>query len=114
MWVMLQADKSDVLSGVGACRVIRRILEEIMKSFLIASALLASAAANATPVEEMVAQGFSCSSATETHVICRKDGQPSKICNTEGSCFRIIYEAGITRADPIKTGSILGYSGLRN
>jgi hypothetical protein len=89
-------------------------LEEIMKSILAMSVLLTATSAYATPVEEMVAQGFACDAATETQVICRKEGQASKICNTEGSCFRIVYEAGMKRTDPIKTGSILGYSGLRN
>ncbi len=85
-----------------------------MKHILIASALLTATAASATPVEEMVAQGFACNPASETQVICRKQGQPSKICNSEGSCFRIIYEAGLTRTDPVKTGSVTDYSGLRN
>jgi hypothetical protein len=85
-----------------------------MKSLLAAGALLTATSAYATPVEEMVTAGFSCDAATETQIICRKDGQPSKICNTEGSCFRIVYEAWMTRADPINTGSIVGYTGLRN
>jgi hypothetical protein len=85
-----------------------------MKSFLAVSVLLTATSVNATPVEEMVAQGFACNAATETQVICRKDGQPSKICNSEGSCFRIVYETGMKPTDPIKTGSILGYTGLRN
>jgi hypothetical protein len=85
-----------------------------MKSLLVVGVLLTATSAYATPVEEMVAQGFACDAATETQVICRKDGKPSKICNTEGSCFRIVYEAGIKRADPINTGSIVSSSGLRN
>lgn len=85
-----------------------------MKSLLILSALVTSTAAFATPVEQMVAQGFTCDPASETQVICRKKGQPSKICNTEGSCFRIIYEAGMKRTDPIRTGSVIDYTGLRN
>jgi hypothetical protein len=85
-----------------------------MKSLLAAGVLLTTTSAYATPVEEMVAEGFACDAATETQVICRKDGRPSKICNLEGSCFRIVYEAGMMRTDPIKIGSIPSYSGLRN
>lgn len=85
-----------------------------MRYLLAAGVLLTATSAYATPVEDMVAQGFACDAATETQVICRKDGLPSKICNTEGSCFRIVYEAGMKRTDPIKTGSVSFYSGLRN
>jgi hypothetical protein len=114
MWVMWPDEISDFLSTVGACRAIRRNSEDIMKSLIAAGVLLTASSAYATPVEEMVAQGFTCDAATETQVVCRKDGRPSKICNIEGSCFRIVYEAGFKRTDPIKTGSIDSYSGLRN
>ena len=84
-----------------------------MKTILaISSAILAfSTAAGATPVDDMVKQGFACDPGTRGEVICRKDGAPSKICNSEGSCFRIVYENGMLNKDTISTGSI--YGGIR-
>jgi hypothetical protein len=114
MWVMPHVRNSDLFLIVGFAGLSGAFLEEIMKSLLAMSALLIAIPAHATPVEQMVADGFDCGAATETQVICRKDGRPSKICNIEGSCFRIIYEGGLTRPDPVKTGSISSYDGLRN
>ena len=85
-----------------------------MKSIVIICALVTSTAAFATPVEQMVARGFTCNAENETHVMCRKDGEPSKICDAQGSCFRIIYESGLKRTDPVATGSVTGYNGARN
>ena len=84
-----------------------------MKTKLIVSAALLafSTAAQATPVDEMVKQGFACDPGTRAEVICHKDGAPSKICNVEGSCFRIVYEKGMLDKDNISTGSI--YGGIR-
>jgi hypothetical protein len=84
-----------------------------MKTILMMSAALLAfgAAAQATPVDEMVKQGFGCEPGTRGEVICRKDGAPSKICNTDGSCFRIVYENGMLNRDAISTGSI--YGGIR-
>jgi hypothetical protein len=84
-----------------------------MKTILmISAAILAfSAAAQATPVDEMVSQGFACEPGTRGEVVCRKNGAPSKICNVEGSCFRIVYENGVLNSDSISTGSI--YGGVR-
>jgi hypothetical protein len=81
-----------------------------MKTILmISAAILAfSAAAQATPVDEMVSQGFACEPGTRGEVVCRKDGAPSKVCNAEGSCFRIVYENGMLNSDSISTGSING------
>jgi hypothetical protein len=59
----------------------------------------------------MIKQGFACDPGTRGEVICRKDGAPSKVCNTEGSCFRIVYENGMLNKDTISTGSI--YGGIR-
>ncbi len=79
---------------------------------LISAALLAfSTTAQASPVDEMVKQGFACDPGTRGEVICRKDGAPSKICDAEGSCFRIVYEKGMQDRDAISTGSI--YGGIR-
>jgi hypothetical protein len=76
---------------------------------LICAAFLAfSAAAQATPVDEMIKQGFACDPGTRGEVVCHKDGAPSKICNAEGSCFKIVYENGALNKDSISTGSILG------
>jgi hypothetical protein len=76
---------------------------------LISAALLAfSAAAQATPVDEMIKQGFACEPGTRGEVVCRKDGEKSKICNAEGSCFRIVYENGVLNKDSISTGSVQG------
>ena len=81
-------------------------------TLMISAALLAvSAAAQASPVDEMVKQGFACDPGTRGEVICHKDGAPSKICNDEGSCFRIVYENGVLDRDAISTGSI--YGGIR-
>jgi hypothetical protein len=80
-----------------------------MKTNLLISALLAfSTAAQATPVDEMVKQGFACDPGTRGEVICRKDGAPSKICNAEGPCFRIVYENGSLNTDSVSTGSVHG------
>lgn len=82
-------------------------------TLMISAALLAfSAAAQATPVDEMVKQGFACDPGTRGEVVCRRDGAPSKICNAEGSCFRIVYEGGKLDSDNISTGSIHG--GIRH
>ncbi len=78
------------------------------KIIIFALAMLGSStAAWSTPVEDMVRQGFACDAGSRGEVICSKDGAPTKICNTEGSCFRIIrIEAS---SEPvIKTGSIRG------
>ena len=76
---------------------------------LISSALLAcSAAAYATPVDEMVKQGFACDTGGHGQVVCRKGGAPSKVCNAEGSCFRIVYDGGALNRDGISTGGING------
>jgi hypothetical protein len=81
-------------------------------TLMISAALLAfSTAAQATPVDEMVSQGFACEPGTRGEVVCRKNGAPSKICNVEGSCFRIVYENGVLNSDSISTGSI--YGGVR-
>lgn len=84
-----------------------------MKTILmISTATLAfSAPAFATPVDEMIKRGFSCDPGTRGELVCRKDGAPSKICNVEGSCFRIVYESGKLNNDNISTGSI--YGGIR-
>lgn len=84
-----------------------------MKTILmISTALMAfSATAFATPVDEMVKQGFACDPGERGEVVCRKDGAASKICNAEGSCFRIVYENGALNNDRISTGSI--YGGIR-
>lgn len=82
-----------------------------MKALLIASVLVTATAASANPVEEMTAQGFACNPAGKAQVICRKDGAPTKVCNSEGSCFRIVYENGKLSSDNISTGSI--YGGVR-
>jgi hypothetical protein len=81
-----------------------------MKMILMISAALTgfSAAAMATPVDEMVKQGFACEPGARGEVVCRKDGAPSKICNAEGSCFRIVYENGQMMPDSVKTGSVSG------
>jgi hypothetical protein len=84
-----------------------------VKHVLATCAALTCGPAFATPVEDMIARGFACDTASETQLICRKHGQPTKLCNSEGSCFRIIYEAGLTRADPRKTGSVADYAGFR-
>jgi hypothetical protein len=79
---------------------------------MISAALLAfSASAYATPVDEMVKKGFACEPGMRGEVVCRKDGAPSKICNVEGSCFRIVYENGMPNTDSVSTGSI--YGGIR-
>jgi hypothetical protein len=62
--------------------------------------------AGATPVDEMVKQGFGCQAGTRGEVVCRKDGAPTKICNAEGSCFRIVYEGSALTNDQMKTGSV--------
>jgi hypothetical protein len=84
-----------------------------MKTMLIISAALLafSTSVRATPVDDMVKQGFACEPGTRGEVVCRKDGAPSKICNAEGSCFRIVYENGMLNKDSISTGSI--YGGIR-
>ncbi len=81
-----------------------------MKTILMVSAALLafSTAAQATPVDEMVKQGFACEPGTRGEVVCHKDGAPSKICNEEGSCFRIVYENGKLNTDSLSTGSIHG------
>jgi hypothetical protein len=77
--------------------------------FMISAAILAfSAAAQATPVDEMVKQGFACDPGVRGEVVCRKDGAASKICNAQGSCFRIVHENGALNKDSISTGSIQG------
>ena len=82
-----------------------------MKTILmISTALLASGAqAQATPVDDMVKQGFACAPGTRGEVVCRKEGAPSKICNMEGSCFRIVYDGGMPTDTKIITGSISGH-----
>ena len=81
-------------------------------TLMIAAALLSlSASAYATPVDDMVEQGFACDPGMRGEVVCRKDGAPSKICNVEGSCFRIVYENGKLNKDNISTGSV--YGGIR-
>ena len=84
-----------------------------MKTTLMTSAALLafSTAAQATPVDEMVSKGFACDPGTRGEVVCRKPGAPSKICNAEGSCFRIVYDGGLLNSDSISTGSI--YGGIR-
>jgi hypothetical protein len=84
-----------------------------MKTMLMISAALFafSAAAQASPVDEMVKKGFACDPGTRGEVVCRKDGAPSKVCNAEGSCFRIVYENGKLNTDSVSTGSI--YGGIR-
>jgi hypothetical protein len=85
-------------------------LENIMKlthtALSAALALACTSIAGATPVDEMVKQGFGCQAGTRGEVVCRKDGAPSKICNVEGSCFRIVYEGSALLNDQMKTGSV--------
>jgi hypothetical protein len=90
-----------------------RVWRTKMKMMLMISAALValSASAHSTPVGEMVKQGFACEPGTRGEVVCRKDGAPSKICNVEGSCFRIVHENGMLNKDSISTGSI--YGGIR-
>ena len=64
--------------------------------------------AYATPVDDMVKQGFACEPGTRGEVVCRKEGAPSKVCNAEGSCFRIVREVGKPSADGMTTASIDG------
>jgi hypothetical protein len=79
-------------------------------TLMISAALLAfSAAAQATPVDEMVKQGFACEPGVRGEVVCRKDGAPSKICNVEGSCFRIVYDGGLGLDTKTMTGSVAGH-----
>ena len=78
---------------------------------LTAALLSLSASAYATPVDDMVKQGFACEPGTRGEVVCHKDGAATKICNIEGSCFRIVYENGMLNKDGISTGSI--YGGIR-
>jgi hypothetical protein len=78
-------------------------------TFMISCTLLAfGSAAQATPVDEMVSQGFTCEPGVRGEVVCSKDGAPSKICNAQGSCFRIVHENGALNRDNISTGSIQG------
>ena len=78
------------------------------KITIFALAMLGSGtAAWSTPVEDMIKQGFACDAGTHSEVICTKDGAPTKICNTEGSCFRIIRIEASSDSS-IKTGSLRG------
>lgn len=82
-------------------------LEKKVKKFLAITLLAgASLPAYANPVDDMIKQGFACSKSVSGEVICKKDGAPSKICNDNGSCFRIVYDGGLSVSDSIKTSSI--------
>ena len=80
-----------------------------MKTIIIcALAMLGSGtSAWSTPVEDMVKQGFACEAGARGEVICAKDGAPTKICNTQGNCFRIIRIDALSDS-LTKTGSIRG------
>ncbi len=79
------------------------------KITIIALALLGSSpTAWATPVEDMVKQGFACDAGSRGEVVCSKDGAPTKICNVEGSCFRIIRIDAAAADTAVKTGSLRG------
>ncbi len=79
------------------------------KITIIALSLLGSAtSAWSTPVEDMVKQGFACDSGSRGEVVCSKDGAPTKICNAEGNCFRIIRIDAAAADTGVKTGSLRG------
>jgi hypothetical protein len=66
-----------------------------------------SAVAAATPVDDMVKQGFVCEAGSRGEIVCKKDGSPSKICNAEGSCFRIVAIDAVDKK--LTTGSVAGH-----
>ncbi len=68
-----------------------------------------TAVASSTPVDEMIKQGFSCEQGSRGEVVCKKAGSPSKVCNTEGSCFRIVYDNMVTTDSKLTTGSVIGH-----
>jgi hypothetical protein len=68
-----------------------------------------TAVASSTPVDEMIKQGFSCDQGSRGDVVCKKAGSPSKVCNTEGSCFRIVYESSAAVDKKMITGSVIGH-----
>jgi hypothetical protein len=66
-----------------------------------AALLLLGGSAQATPVDDMVKQGFSCDPGLQGEVICRKDGAASKNCDTEGSCYVIMYDGLAVKRDKV-------------